>query len=199
MGLEVLRLARMFKDRLDLRSVSSYTMQSLAEESGQTAQLGILRGHGVMYVAQVQPVEPVAIIAALGTVLPVNVSASGKVLVAYLPLEERERFLERAKLEPYTPKSVTNIDAFREELRRVRDLGYAVDREEYARGIGCLAAPIFDLTGAAVAAVGITGHIAEYRGRSRLGYLTKLVMDGAAEISGALGHRVVRETAVDVP
>lgn len=188
LGLQLLRLAHLLDRRLDLRTIAVYPMRRLAEESGQTAQLGILQGYGVMYIDQAEPREPVSIIAALRTILPVNVSAAGKVLVAYLPPKEQEEFLERAELRAQTPKSITDKASFKAELERVREMGFAIDDEEYARGIGCLAVPIFDHTGTNVAAVGITGHIIDYRDKDRLGCLIQLVQEAAGEISAKMGY-----------
>lgn len=189
LGLQVLHLARLVKERhLDLRTAALHPIRRLAQETGQAAQLGVLHEYGVMYIDMVLPATPVSIIAPLRTVLPINVSASGKVLVAYLPSREREDFLLNASLATQTAKSITSKSELAEELRRVRELGYATDSEEYARGIGCLATPVFDDSGTVIAAVGITGHVSDYEGNKQLARLIQLVQKAAAEISRAIGY-----------
>jgi len=164
LGSQIQVLADHITRQFDLISVALPTMRRLAAQSEQTVQLGVLQDGQVIYIEQVLPAKPINIIAALRTSIPVNVSASGKVLVAYLPLQEQLDFLENAVLEPRTKRSITDLALFQEELRLVRQQGYALDYEEYARGIGCLAVPIQNRRGQVIAAIGITGHSTEYSG-----------------------------------
>ncbi|PJF31278.1 MAG: hypothetical protein CUN51_05275 [Candidatus Thermofonsia Clade 1 bacterium] len=189
LGDQISRLARQMDRQADWVAEASAILRRLALQSEQTAQLGILRGFGVTYIDQRMPPHPVSIIAALRTILPINVSASGKVLVANLPPEEREYFLQHAQLPAQTENSLTDLNEFRAELDRVREQGYALDFEEYARGIGCVAAPIRDANGHAVAAVGITGHIADYLDSERLARLISYVQQAAQEISTLVQER----------
>jgi DNA-binding IclR family transcriptional regulator len=163
-------------------------MKELSEKTGQTTQLGILRGYGVIYIEQVLPMKPVNIVAGLRTLMPVNVSASGKVLVAFLPNEEQDAFLQNAELPPQTLQSITDIRMFKQELIKVKENGYAMDNEEYARGIACLAAPIMDHSGNVKAAIGITGHITAYTDKGNFLRLSQDVVSAAVKISESIGY-----------
>jgi DNA-binding IclR family transcriptional regulator len=189
LGDQIAHLARQLSHQTDWVKEAAPVLRRLALQSEQTAQLGILSGFGVTYIDQRMPPHPVSIIAALRTILPINVSASGKVLVANLPSEEREYFLQHAELPAQTENTLTDLDEFRAELDRVREQGYALDFEEYARGIGCVAAPIRDANGHAVAAVGITGHIADYLDTEHLTRLIGYVQQAAQEISAQIQAR----------
>jgi DNA-binding IclR family transcriptional regulator len=189
LGFQLLHLAHLMSKCFDLSNIGIESMRKLAEESGQTAQLAVLQENGVMYINQILPQKPVNIIAALRTVLSVNISASGKVLVAYLEAKEQEEFLKKIELERRTPNSIFEKEQFYKELQAVREKGFGFDNEEYARGIGCLAAPIFDYTGKNVAAVGITGQISDYQDETNLKYLKRLVLATAQEISASMGYQ----------
>lgn len=189
LGDQISRLAHQMSRQADWVAEASPILRRLALQSEQTAQLGILRGFGVMYIDQKMPPHPVSIIAALRTILPINVSASGKVLVANLPSKEREYFLQHAELPAQTENTLTDLDELRAELERVREQGYALDFEEYARGIGCVAAPIRDADQHTVAAVGITGHISDYLDSERLSRLIGYVQQAAQEISALVQAR----------
>lgn len=186
LGSQIISLAHQLTLQRDLIHLAKPFMRELAAKSNQTAQLGILQNHQVMYIEQALPTQPVNIIAALRTGIPVNVSASGKVLVAHLPEGERRAFLSQATLAPNTPDSIVNLEQFEQELRQVVAQGYGLDREEFARGIGCIAAPILDYRGHVGAAIGITGHINDYLDPEHIQKLIQLVMGAAEKISNSL-------------
>ncbi|MCA9911642.1 MAG: IclR family transcriptional regulator, partial [Anaerolineae bacterium] len=186
LGSQLSILAHQATGHRDLIYLAKPFMRELAIKSGQTAQLGILQDYQVVYIEQALPARPVNIIAALRTGVPVNVSASGKVLVANLPESERDQFLSQAQLARQTPESIVEIASFEQELQRVLQQGYGADCEEFARGIGCVAAPIRDHRQQVIAAIGITGHISEYLHQDRLQILINLVTNAAAQISDSL-------------
>lgn len=187
LGSQFMQLAHLATKQSKLHIEAEPIMRKLAKLTGQTTQLGILQDLGVTYIEQIMPTTPVSIIATLRTILPVNVSASGKVLVAHLSPHEQDEFLRNIHLVANTPNSIVDKALFREELERVRMNGYALDREEYARGIGCCAAPVCNYRGQVIAAVGITGHIADYTSEQSLERLVAYVKTAAEEISRTLG------------
>lgn len=193
LGPQLLYLAHVMNRQFDLITEAAPIIKELAARTNQTAQIGVLQDLGVMYVDQAQPTRPVTIIAALRTVIPVNLSASGKVLVAHLLPREQEYFLQNCTLAKQTKNSIVDLDRFREELATVKAQGYAFDHEEYARGIGCLAAPIWDHTDQVIAAVGVTGHIADYTDDDNRAHLVDLVCAAAQEISQTIGAGVALE------
>lgn len=188
LGFQVMFLAHQLTRQRDLIDIAKPVMRDLATQSGQTAQLGILQDFGVMYIDQALPAQPVNIIAALRTHISANVSASGKVLVAHLPPTEQRYFLDHAEFPAQTPESITSKHAFLQELRRVAQQGYALDHEEYARGIGCLAAPIHEHNEQVIAAIGITGRIADYTDDANLRRLIELTKEAARQISHYLSR-----------
>ncbi|MFN8449049.1 MAG: IclR family transcriptional regulator [Anaerolineae bacterium] len=186
-GPQISYLAYLYTKQTSLIVEARTALRELADISGQTSQLGVLQDFGVAYIDQCLPTKPVSIIATLRTVVPVNLSACGKVLVAHLPDGERETFLQKAPLVAQTRKSVVEPDRFAEELEMVRTQGYALDHEEYARGIGCVAAPIWDYRQQIVGAIGITGHVAEYNDPDRLAQLIGWVESAARAVSTRMG------------
>lgn len=188
LGLKILDLSHMLTKQLDITQIAKPSMKKLSELTGQTSQLAVLQKHGIMYIDQIFPTKPVSIIAPLRTELPVNISASGKVLVAHLSSDERDDYLKSMELVHKTSNSITDIDQLKVELKKVRKDGYAIDNEEFATGIGCLAAPIFDYSNRCIAAIGITGHICDYNDENSFNLMTKAIKDTADEISAQLGY-----------
>jgi len=66
--------------------------------------------------------------------------------------------------------------------------------EEYARGIGCAAAPIWDYKGQVIAAIGVTGPIADYTDETRLQRLIQLVKEASEELTSSIGGVCIETT-----
>jgi DNA-binding IclR family transcriptional regulator len=82
--------------------------------------------------------------------------AGGKALLAYLSQEQLDRYLEDHPLTPVTPNTIDNNAAFKAHLQLVAKQGYAIDREEFAKGVCCIAAPILMADGRAVTALSVS-------------------------------------------
>jgi len=109
----------------------------------------------------------------------------GKALLAWAPEDWTDRFLRR-RLRAYTPATRTDPTLLRREVERVRATGYALDNEEFAIGLKCIAAPIFDHTRRVAASLGIAGPAVRL-GDERMPRLTSLVREAAADASRILG------------
>ncbi len=188
LGMKLLNFSQIVYEQIDLRRVAEKHMRTLSDSTNQTSQLAILQQSCVMYINQILPRSPVSIIAPLHVSLPVNVSACGKVLCAWLPEEEQKICLETADLIKATENSITKVDDFIKELKMVKGRGYALDDEEFAKGIGCIAAPILDHSGKIIAAVGITGHIEPYKNEMTFSKIQRMVQEVAMGISEDIGY-----------
>lgn len=79
--------------------------------------------------------------------LPLHASASGKLLLAFLPEEKREKTLLSLELDPVTAHTITDRDSFLRELDAIYEQGYAMERGELSDGFLSLAVPFFDPDG----------------------------------------------------
>ena len=89
--------------------------------------------------------------------MPLHVSATGKAMLAYLPKPRLNEILGQIKLTRYNERTITTRHGLLEELKRIRECGFALDRGEEFHGIHCVAAPVFNRHQQAVAAIWITG------------------------------------------
>lgn len=187
-GPKILILGSRITREENLRQISNPHLFALAQDTRHTVQLGVLFGYRILYIDQIRTTSATDIlIEPTGTPFEVNISAGGKVLVAFLPEEKRTDFLEHAVLADTTQHTITDVSDFKEELDSVRAQGYAIDHQEFAIGIRCVAAPIFDSHGACVASVGITGHISKIS-EDTLPPLIERTKKAASDISKSLGY-----------
>ncbi len=129
-------------------------MEHLVSRSGELVHLAALEDGHVVYVDKAAGYRAIRVpVTGRGLRLPAHGSGVGKVLWANRPWEEVLRTVGKLGLSALTPNTITSSDALKDELDRVRDRGYAYDREETVPNLSCVAAPIRDHTGEVVAAM----------------------------------------------
>ena len=188
LGIKMLIFSQIVSEQINLGKISDKYMKVLSDATNQTSQLAILQHGFVMYISQVLPRKPVSIIAPLHTPVPLNLSACGKVLCAWLGQDEQKLCVDIAEMIKATNHSIIDKKEYMAELKKTKTLGYALDNEEFEKGIGCMAAPIFDHTGKIIAAVGITGHIEAYKNRETFDNIKELVLKASQNISMDIGY-----------
>lgn len=114
-------------------------LRSLVNEVGESCNLTALSGSEVMYLDRVETPAPLRFYLHSGSRVPVHCSASGKLFLAGMTPVQRQRLLAHTKLEAFTPKTLTNLDALEEEIRQVKRQGFALDNEEFLPGLLCVA------------------------------------------------------------
>lgn len=133
LGIEAFEMATAYLHQWAFADVVRQTLEQLAQETGDTVNLGVLRGGEVLYLMKFQGASTYVTISRVGGRVPANCVAIGKALLAELSdAEVRSRFTE--PLPQMTERSVKTIDGLLGELRTARRDGYAIDREQAALG-----------------------------------------------------------------
>ncbi|HET9014897.1 MAG TPA: IclR family transcriptional regulator [Thermomicrobiaceae bacterium] len=174
-------------------------LRRLAEATGQAANLAVLQGDQLVVIESiVGETSGTVLYSPPGTLMPVNCTAMGKVLLADLPAAELQRFLQSTTLVSRTPHSITDPARLTQHLTRVRDDGYAIDEQEFNVGVRCIAAPIRNHSGRVVAAVSVTSSIHDLP-EPRVPVVVGQVTDAATAISTDLGYNPAYSTALPTP
>ena len=154
LGLRLMELGLGALRSLDFRRAAVPYMQQLVERFQESCTLSIWDRGQMLYVEVVYSEHDLTIGARVGRHLPVHCTASGKVLLAFLPPKVTEPIL-CGPLAAYTEKTITSPDRLREELKLVRDRGYATAHQEFEMGIGAISVPIRNIDGKEVAAMSV--------------------------------------------
>lgn len=163
-------------------------MEKLRNESGETVLLATINAHcDVRRLAKCVSRHRVRYDVNLDAAIAAYCTATGRVLLAHAPKEALEHYLDRVQLLSYTRYTVTDIDLIRDMLARIRRDGYALNNEEFITGSIGLAAPIFDGSGAVVAALNLGMPTVRYVERRET--LLLMVRSTADDISRTLGYR----------
>ncbi|GAA2108858.1 IclR family transcriptional regulator [Actinomadura alba] len=189
LGLRLFQLGSVFADRLDLAAEGREAALKVAAECDETVQVAVLDGTDVVYVAKVDSTHPVRMVSAVGRRLPAHCTGLGKMLLSGLGAEALDaRYPRDRKLPGMTPNSITSPARLRSHLGEVRARGLAYDDCESNEAVHCVAAPVYDHTGAMVAAMSISVPTLRWNDDRRREW-GELVREGAAGLSARLGHR----------
>ncbi|WP_372448993.1 IclR family transcriptional regulator [Qaidamihabitans albus] len=125
-----------------LRERARPWLENLRDEFEETTNLGLLDGDHIIYVDIVESRNKVRLAASRGDRDPLHSTALGKAIAAQLPEARVRDLLERTGMEQHSANTITSIEAYLDELAKVRRLGYAVDNGENASDGRCVAAPL---------------------------------------------------------
>ncbi|WP_445502489.1 IclR family transcriptional regulator [Microvirga sp. G4-2] len=188
LGRTIFSLAASSSSEVDLIATATPFLEELARESGESSHLALRSGNDVVIAARVAGTGAFQLVERAGGLRPAHCTGLGKVLLAAMPEAQFESYLASAELQVWTPKTITDPTQLRAEIERVRQSGVGFDDAEFNDEVRCVAAPIYDFTGQAVGAVGVSGPIWRMN-LQRMDLITQRVRTTAAELSEELGYR----------
>jgi DNA-binding IclR family transcriptional regulator len=156
LGLKCLHLGQTFIQQRGMLKQAKPILQELAEKTGETSYMSILRGSDVVYLDVVEPTTTVRVVSRLGLHMPLHATAAGKALVAFESEEDLRKRLGE-DLKQYTKNTIRNIEELFRNLESARSQGYATDLEEFEEGLRCIASPIRDYTRKVIGALSVSG------------------------------------------
>lgn len=182
---KLLRLGQPQVADVSLVESSLEAMRVLRDAVGETVQLGIPIGDEGVIIEKIESTQAVRIGVNIGLRFPLHSNAPGKVLLAFSPPKERERTINRIKLERFTDRTITDKEVLWADCERVMKQGYATDWGEADEGIHCVAAPIRDRLNVLMATLWVSG-IAGRMPKNTFSSVAADVMKAAGEIERRL-------------
>lgn len=161
-------------------------LRKLMEVTGETANLGVAKEGTILFLSQVETHANIRAFFPPGTLSPMHASGIGKALLAFMEEERLERLLGAAALEQFTDYTITDVETLRTSLSEIRQKGFSVDDEEKSPGMRCIAAPVFDLNGEAVAGISVSGPTNRLS-TSEIERLSRPVIEAADQLTHAIG------------
>lgn len=153
----LLALAFGHAQRVGVSGVCMPVLQALADETDELAQLAVIEGDHVLFVAKAEgPGQTLRLLPLVGVVAPTHATASGKVWLASLPDGQALQVIRRQGLARVTSRTITSRVRLLAELRRIRRAGYAITDGELAEEGRAIAAPIV-YGGRVVGAIAVSG------------------------------------------
>lgn len=187
LGLKILSLGGDAQANLDIADVALPFMRALEEKIHMTVHLAVLDQGEAVYIEKVEAPGFFKVNTWVGRRMFLHSTSVGKCLLAWLPKHEVEALVKHEGLKKRTPKTITTMSKLLADLEQVKLQGYAMDDEENSLGARCLGAPVFDVTGNVVAALGASGTLTQVD-EANLPRIAEAVKEAARRISRQL-HR----------
>ncbi|HSB78961.1 MAG TPA: IclR family transcriptional regulator [Candidatus Methylomirabilis sp.] len=192
LGFRLILLGQQYLEGLDLRQVARPFLEELSQQTGETAHLVVLSHGEALYLDKVEAGLGLRITSRIGERAPLHCTAAGKILLAGMSETELEQWLAEHRLDALTAHSLTDPAALKVELEKGRRQGFSLDLEECEAGACCIAAPVRNSRGDAVAAVSISGPTVRMQARRIQEYMARVARTGR-RISEQLGHHAYDE------
>ncbi|OPL09352.1 MAG: hypothetical protein AVO33_00600 [delta proteobacterium ML8_F1] len=185
LGHQIYYLGMLAQKDFDIREVSHPIMKAIRDKTQETVSLYLLENYQRICVAQVESERSIKQSSVIGESLPIWLGASGKSMLAFL---EGEAWKQAAKeVKPLTPKTIVKESELFKELSTIKDRYFAVSEGERYDEVSCVSAPIFGRDHKVVGSLSISSPY--YRFPKDTRDYSRLVIEGAREISEKMGHR----------
>jgi IclR family acetate operon transcriptional repressor len=185
-GMQAFMTGNAFLRARSLTAAARPHMRALMEESAETVNLAVEDQYEAVYLAQVESRQMMRAFARPGGRVPLHCSSVGKAMLSAMPDAAVTKILQNRGLPRVTIKTIGDTVALREDLLRTRERGYALDDEEHAVGLRCIASVIFDETSEPLAAISVSGPMVRIPDE-RVPILGDAVRRKAEAISAQLG------------
>jgi IclR family KDG regulon transcriptional repressor len=189
LGFTLLEIGRSAYSRIDLKTSARPVMEELMEKTRTSVFLGILNWGHVTVLDIVESRQDLKITAPVGSTIPLFAGAVGKVFLASMEEAQAEKMVKSKGLPRFTVNSIADTKLYFQELRRVREKGYAVDDEEYIMGVRAVASPLLGLgqLRAAIWAVGFKASLDE----KKMQALSRETQQAAEAISRRIQQQIL--------
>lgn len=185
-GMGLLAISAPLMRDLGLSTRVRPSLVTLAERTGETVNLSVWSGTVAVSIVQALGTNAITHYASPGRSNPAHCTASGKVLLAFEAPEVIDQVLS-APLKRYTEQTVTDPALLREQLRKIRAVGYAINITEFATDVCAISAAVIDMDGSLVGALTVT--VPSYRfGTERADEILKETLTVARDLSAQFGH-----------
>ncbi|WP_224824438.1 HTH-type transcriptional regulator BhcR [Cognatishimia sp. MH4019] len=185
-GAGAFRMGSAFLRRTSVVERARPTMAALMDSTGETANLGVERGGKVLFISQVETHESIRAFFPPGTQSQMHASGIGKALLSTFDPQKVARIMRATPMEAFTGKTLTSLPALEAELETIRAQGYSFDDEEKTTGMRCVAAPVRDASGLAVAGLSVSGPTSRMTD-AEIPRIATQVMAAARSLSESLG------------
>jgi DNA-binding IclR family transcriptional regulator len=169
-----------------LREVSLPYLRHLVERTRLGAHLAVLDHGDAVYVERIESPGFIKMDIWNGRRVAPQATAIGKALICHLDKQEIQEIVARHRINPASAKTITSVPRLITELAETRRRGYAIDDEEHAVGVRCIAAPVSSASGEIVAAIGVSGTVSQLSD-SYLDSVGNIVRNAAMKFSAQLG------------
>lgn len=197
MGLKFLYLGHGLADKFELRAAAWDAMKALSQATGKTIELSTLDRDQLILLEQIRGSEEMSLYSRVGSVIPYLHSVSvGKVYLASMEREKRQRVLRKIGLPAVTPHTITDMARLEKEISETRNRGFGFEDQELREGVRRVAAPVFNAQSKILGCIGLAATIFSFD-PTDVDYYGQMVREAAQRVSAGLGCASAQKTLLD--
>jgi len=187
LGTTLAYLGNLALERQEIISIARPFLQKLRDANNETTHLAILTpDNEVTFLLKEVSGHSIQMASTIGLKMPLYITANGKVLLAFSEQAFIEDYINDVVLVRMTENTIVSKEDLLENLRHIREAGFAVDSEESERGLICYAAPVRNMSGKVTASISMSGPA--FRMTDNKEARVEAVKTIAEEISRVLGY-----------
>jgi DNA-binding IclR family transcriptional regulator len=157
LGLRFFEFGEQIRNQHKIYEVGKPEVDKLAEETGELGNI-LVEEHGQgIYLYRARGENALSLDTGIGSWIYLHQTGLGKAILAHLSEERVDEIIAEHSLKPNTTHTLTTRDALFEDLAQIREQGYALDMEERAEGIRCVAVPVITNDGIVRGAISVAG------------------------------------------
>ncbi|MFN3686519.1 IclR family transcriptional regulator C-terminal domain-containing protein [Salinarimonas sp.] len=180
---KVLELGFSLLASMDITEIMQPVVDELAQKLQESVFVAVLDGDHVRYVARATSQRVVSIGINIGSRAPAHAVSTGRVLLAGLPEDKLEAYLDGVTLEKITPHTVTSKVQLASLIEETRRQGWSIVDQELEVGLRSISAPIRNRSGEIVAALNVCCPSVRLTTKEMQAQILPELLDAASRIS----------------
>jgi DNA-binding IclR family transcriptional regulator len=179
--------SNMLTRKQGLANIAYPYMEKLWKLTDETITLYVKKGYDRLCIAELPSPQPLKYTAGIGVTVPLYAGSPGKLLLAFMPPEERTEALNKIEMLSLTNKTIINRDDLLKELLLIREQGWSTSFGERIEGASSLSVPVFNAEKRVDVSLSILGPFSRLGEEILMGYLDTL-REAALSLSNRLGY-----------
>lgn len=185
LGIKFAYVGTIVLERQEIIKYSRPYLEELSWETNETVHLAVMEDDcDIRFLDKVMGNSMFYMESFVGGKKPSYATGTGKALLSTLPDEKVLNYFKKHEIQRFTEHTITDPEEFLEEVKRIREQGYAVDNEESEIGLTCYAVPIYNANNEAIAAISLSGPTTRMKKNSE--DVISSIMHTAKEISKSI-------------
>jgi DNA-binding IclR family transcriptional regulator len=172
----------------NIKEIARPFLAKLSHETGETINLGHWSGNEVFYPEKIESTEILNANLSVGTPVPAHCTGMGKAMMTNFPEAKLGQYLDSIDFKQLTPNTITNRQALMDELLLIKKRGFAIDDEELALGIRCIAVPVWSSREYPTYAISVAGPASRMTDE-KISSIEKLLLELGSSLSNRLSAK----------
>ena len=189
LGIKTFQIAQAYLRKIDIMDISTRVMQEIKDKINETVYIGVLREGNAVFLKTIETDHVVRVNPRVNYVIPAYATAAGKALLPHLDFDDVKKYYTQKDFIKFTDNTITTFDQLEEECKRIKELGYAVDNEEYEKDVIGVGVTIYNFLNRGIASLVVGGPKTRMSKKMIEEEVVPVLKEGASSLSKKFGYK----------